>query len=520
MARILFLFLTLLSQFQMMLAQTSVETTKKIVLIAGPKSHGPKVHEYIKTVRLLKVMLDHCNVKDLTTEIHYNGWPENPATLDDADVIMMISDSQDGPYGSPAPFMTDERMRLLEKQIKRGCGLITFHFSTFAPDRYGKQILDWVGGYFDWQAADGSRQWYSDIKTLETKVEINEAHPISFGISPFDLKEEFYYKIRFKDQDKGLIPLVQVPALANEQKLGNVVAWAVERSNGSRGFGTTMGHFYANWEKPAFRKLILNAIVWSAGSKVPDNGVEASYYTDEQVTHLLFGKRQKGLILTGNNHPAHDWKATTRVLKEILTVGADFHMDISTNIEDLHQYDLVDYAFLVLNYCNWEDPRQLSDHAKKGLTTYLENGGGLLLVHFANGAFHFSLPNASASDWPEYRNICLRVWNHQGESGHDAYGTFKVKIADDSHPITSGLKSFSTQDELYYQQEGDKKIVPLLTARSKDTGVEVPLAWTHTYGNGRIFQLLLGHDTHSFEAKEIKEILRRAAVWAADLQKN
>ena len=164
------LFLSALLFHSCIQANAPQPMSKKIVLIAGPKSHGPKVHEYIKTIRLLNVMLDQSNIEGLVTEVHYNGWPENETTLDDADLIMVISDSQDGPYGTPAPFMTDERMATLERQMDRGCCFITFHFSTFSPDHYGKQILDWVGGYFDWQADDGSRKWYSDIKTLETKV--------------------------------------------------------------------------------------------------------------------------------------------------------------------------------------------------------------------------------------------------------------------------------------------------------------------------------------------------------------
>ncbi|HSG71559.1 MAG TPA: hypothetical protein VLA12_14145, partial [Planctomycetaceae bacterium] len=77
---------------------------KKIVLIAGKKSHGPGVHEYEKSVRLLKAMLDTSpNLKGYNVEVHFNGWPADPATLDDADTIMTISDGQDGNLFSPVP---------------------------------------------------------------------------------------------------------------------------------------------------------------------------------------------------------------------------------------------------------------------------------------------------------------------------------------------------------------------------------------------------------------------------------
>jgi ankyrin repeat protein len=51
------------------------------------------------------------------------------------------------------------------------------------------------------------------------------------------------------------------------------LAWAVENPGGARGFGFTGGHFHHHWNNDSFRKLILNAIVWTAGAEVPENGV-------------------------------------------------------------------------------------------------------------------------------------------------------------------------------------------------------------------------------------------------------
>ena len=95
----------------------------------------------------------------------------------------------------------------------------------------------------------------------------------------------------------------------------------------------------------------------------------------------------------------------------------------------------------MLNYCNWKQPQGLSDRSKKAFTDYLSGGGGLLVIHFANGAFHHSLPDASQSDWPEYRNIVRRVWDHSAGSEHDPYGTFRVNPTDVKHEIVEGLTS-------------------------------------------------------------------------------
>jgi type 1 glutamine amidotransferase len=476
------------------------------------------MHEYIKSVRLLKVMLDMAtNLQGLKTEVHYNGWPEDPSTLDDADVIMTISDGQDGPdIGYPVPFMTVERMAVMERQMKRGCGFITFHFSTFAPDTYGQHVLEWGGGYFDWQDEGGKRSWYSAIKTLDTEVQLpSPDHPIARGVRPFRALEEFYYNIRFGSNDRRLVPILSVPALETNLPNGKVVAWAVQRADGGRGFGTTTGHYYANWKNADYRKLILNAIVWASGAEVPIQGVESRFYPDGDVTRRLSGRSVKGLILTGWQHEAHKWRETTAVLKHAIETGDQISLDVSTDIEDLSHYDLRDYSFLVLNYCNWKRPEGLSDQSRKAFTDYLSGGGGLLVIHFANGAFHHSLPNAGQSDWPEYRNIVRRVWDHSDNSGHDPYGTFRVGATGLKHEIVEGLTSFDTSDELYFNQKGDGPIEVLLTARSNITGNQEPLAWVYQYGRARVFQTVLGHDTRALETPAVKIILQRAAAWAA-----
>ena len=144
---------------------------------------------------------------------------------------------------------------------------------------------------------------------------------------------------------------------------------------------------------------------------------------------------------------------------------------------------------------------------------FSRDGGGLMVLHFSNGAFHESLPGASESDWPEYRKIVRRVWDHDGLSAHDPFGDFRVDITKEKHFITGGAVPFATQDELYFNQEGDMSLKPLITAHSKVSGKEEPLAWVYIYGKARVFQTLLGHGAESYEAAEFRKILRNAVKW-------
>ncbi|MGN6492271.1 MAG: ThuA domain-containing protein [Agriterribacter sp.] len=487
----------------------------KVVILAGAKSHPAGFHEYIKSSRLLKAMLEKHAPRKLVVDIFYD-WPTDSTALDNANVIVCISDGRDGHLFKDASFLVPERVPIIEKQMKRGCGLVTFHFSTFAPDAYGDHVLQWAGGYFDWQDDKGDRNWYSNIVNLNTQVlPATPTHPLCRGVKPFTIEEEFYYNIRFPVNEPGWKPILTVPALKSDKPNGNTVAWAIERKDGSRGFGTTMGHHFANWKNDDFRKLVLNGIVWAAGVDVPVNGVNAPFYTDREVTNILFKKKQKALILTGDNIEAHEWPKTTVVLQALFEKESPFHIDISTDIEDLGQYNLRDYDVLILNYCNWNRPTPLSDLAKQSFTDYLSAGGGLMILHFSNGAFHSSLPNAPETDWPEYRKICRRIWDHHGNSAHDAYGLFTVNIRSRNSAITKRLKDFETTDELYYNQKGTEPVDTLLSARSKNTGKDEPLAWQYQYHNGRIFQTLLGHNAQSYSAKEFRKLLLQAALWAS-----
>lgn len=263
---------------------------KKVVFIAGKKSHGPGEHEYEKSVKLLKVMLDHAqNIKGIKTEVCFNGWPEDASTLDNADVIVVFADGSDF-HEQDDPLFTDDHLSVIQKQMSRGCSLVLLHYSTFAPNKFADQFLEWIGGYYDYQsgAPDSTGKptpMSALLKETATAAPVTPAHPISRGLVPFTVHEEFYYHIHFKPSDNRFVPILNVPITGIDD--AQTVAWAVERKDGGRGFAYTGGHYYVNWENPTYRKMILNAIVWAAGLRIPKGGVESEYYTEEQVTKLL-----------------------------------------------------------------------------------------------------------------------------------------------------------------------------------------------------------------------------------------
>ncbi len=482
-------------------ATVSAQELPEVVLIAGELDDHPRgTHEYEKAVLLLAHGLRMAaDGPRLSVKTHLGGWPSDPSTLENASTIVVISAGSDQ-READHPLLVGKRLETLDRLMRRGIGLVAIHWTTFVPrEKAGDRFLEWIGGHFDYESGPPPRHWASRITTATAELSPHD-HPIARGLTPFTLRDEFYHDIRFRPEDPRWRPVLtaDIPGVGPQ-----VVAWAVERSEGGRGFGFTGGHFFENYFDPSFRKLLLNAIAWTTRQEIPAGGVDSNRESD----------RIRAAILTGHHHPAHDWRATTEALQEVLGRDPRFQIETLTGVEVLATDALAETDVLVLNYCNWERPG-LSEAAQRGLLALLERGGGISVVHFANGAFHHSLPGAEASDWPAYRQrIVPRIWDH-ATSGHDPYGPFTVEIGE-PHAITEGLLAWPTTDELYFRQVGERPATPLVTAHSKVTGASTPLAWADESGPGRVFQTALGHAAESIRSEGTAALIRRGTTWAA-----
>src|SRR5208282_5252715 len=84
------------------------------------------------------------------------------------------------------------------------------------------------------------------------------------------------------------------------------------------------------------------------------------------------------------------------------------------------------------------------------------------------------------------------VFSHVGlPDGKVRKGSYVAKIVDRSSPITQGISDFPLKDELYYNVQMQPGVEPLATV--EHAGTAWPVAWTRTFGSGRVFHLVLGH---------------------------
>lgn len=495
---------------------------KNILILAGKKSHGPAgngIHDYPAQARLLQDCLQR---GALAAELRVvraedDAWPE--AEVARADCLVVIGDGRDGdlPYAEAAHLASPARIAQVEAAVARGAGVVAIHFSTFAPEALLPQALAWQGAAFQWEQ-NGKRDWFSRITWASGLPDLlAPGHQVLHGVVMGRLREEYYHRLAIHPR---AVPLVAVRALPGADAREQSVAWAIERPGGGRGFSTTMAHSIDSLRHDGLRTLLLNGIAWAAGCTVPAGGLGVPFAEREEVDHRL------GLapapapiriaVLAGNAaHRWHNWPETTAALLRAWGDDPRITARVHTDPADLAGA-LADRDVLVLNWVNWQDPAGMPEAAKAAIQAFTARGGGVFIHHFADGACHASLPGAAASDWPWYRTLVRRVWEHRavapGGSGHDRFRSFEVKACSD-HPLVAGLGTFTVEDELYYRQHGEEAIQALMTARSEDTGADEALVWAYEVGAGRVVQSLLGHSAATYQPEAMRCFARRAVAW-------
>lgn len=243
------------------------------------------------------------------------------------------------------------------------------------------------------------------------------------------------------------------------------------------------------------------------------------------------------LIVDGQNN--HNWKATTPILKSFLTATGRFNVAVATSPPknapadaweafrpDFSQYDVV-----LSNYNGelWPEP------VRKQLETFVDGGGGLVIVHAANNAF---------PEWAEFNRMIGLGWRGnnfgarvtlddggkvvttpQGDgpgAGHGRQHEFSIRTRDGKHPVTQGMPAEwrHAKDELYHGQRGPAQSMHILATAYSDpetggTGAHEPMIWWIPYGQGKVFTTVMGHADYSMQCVGFQSVVARGAEWAA-----
>jgi len=198
-----------------------------------------------------------------------------------------------------------------------------------------------------------------------------------------------------------------------------------------------------------------------------------------------------------------------RVVQELAEESGD--LAVGTIIEDVAALDRLTPEALashdLLCFVSTSGELPLTEAQKQGLLDFVAAGKGYVGVHCASGTL---------KEWPEYGELVGAVFHM-----HPPALTFTVHVEDHAHPSTRHLPaSFAVQDELYTFHVNPRGTVhTLLRGESGSAGIEddLPLAWTKTYGDGRVYYNALGHFDEEWEQPAYRTQILQGLRWAARL---
>ena len=161
----------------------------------------------------------------------------------------------------------------------------------------------------------------------------------------------------------------------------------------------------------------------------------------------------------------------------------------------------------------------LDGSQQESLKSFIGSGKGFVCIHISG-----CVPDT----WIGYGDITGGGWV-MGQSFHPPYSNFSVDVANGSHPCASSISAFNTDDELYmnidYRDGNDVFITADFQggaygknrAGAEEMEMEggtFPLAWTRSYGAGKVFVTLLGHDGKSHQNEGFQKLVLNGVDWA------
>ncbi|MCP4785911.1 MAG: ThuA domain-containing protein [Fuerstiella sp.] len=268
----------------------------KIVFISGKPSHGRMKHEHRAGNMILADALNNSKLNVEAVVLPQPGYPEDKSILDGAATVVIFSTGH-------SRHLLNPHLDEFDALMKKGTGVVMIHWATEAEKgKAGEKFLEWMGGFcdLDWSV---NPHWAPKFEDLPD-------HPIANGVQPFSVHDEWYYHMRFVEDMKGVTPILtdlpppETLKRPDGPRSGNFavrkavhsgekqhVAWAYQRPAGGRGFGFTGAHNHVSWQNDNFRKVVLNAILWTANVKVPEDGCPSPTPDDTRIEENIDGKK-------------------------------------------------------------------------------------------------------------------------------------------------------------------------------------------------------------------------------------
>ena len=234
----------------------------KLLLIgSGPDGHPAQTHEYMAGLKILAKCLKDVPGLEITTVRADEPWREGPELIARSDAVVLYL-SEGARWMNHDP----KRHEALAKMASRGGGITVLHWAMGTKDaKYIDGCLQLLGG-----CHGGPDRKY---KVLETKTRIaDQNHPITAGIKDFRVHDEFYYRLKFAQDEEAIHPLLRVTIDDHPE----TVAWCWERPDHGRSFGFSGLHYHDNWRFVEYRRLVAQGVLWTLKKPIPKGGLAVS----------------------------------------------------------------------------------------------------------------------------------------------------------------------------------------------------------------------------------------------------
>ncbi|MCX7886115.1 MAG: PmoA family protein [Verrucomicrobiae bacterium] len=205
------------------------------------------------------------------------------------------------------------------------------------------------------------------------------------------------------------------------------------------------------------------------------------------------------LILSGQNN--HKWQETTPKLRTILESTGRFVVDVTERPDQCDAAMFARYDVILSNWNTWGKNATITnwpDTTRRAYLDFVRAGKGVVTVHAGSSSFF---------DWAEYHQIAGATWKI-GQTKHGKQHEFTVKPVA-THPVTDGLEPFTTTDELWRSPGLAPGAIVIATGDGE------PVALVTSFGKGRGFTLLLGHDAAAMSNPGFATLLVRGTEWVA-----
>lgn len=221
----------------------------------------------------------------------------------------------------------------------------------------------------------------------------------------------------------------------------------------------------------------------------------------------------KVLLLSGGQREHHGYRQQAHYLQKVLEDTGKFQVSLTEEAAVLETDAMRKYDVVVLTADRRDDEHRLTDGQQRALLDFAASGKGVVSLHgFC----------CAATDWnPELRTLLGGVLSHVGQPDTKVrVGQYTIKVEKSDHPIMRGISDFDHEDELYYYLQTVDKLDALATVRHENQ--DWPIAWTRSYGKGRVFVTVFGHARWEPGSKDpqenppFRQMIAQAIEWSAN----